>query len=77
MRGGGHNYASPPLTFDRVELRGSLIAQKIAKKSKPNRKTIEKFELAVQKEVLTKNTFFDLPPPTVRTLAHHTHVGIC
>ena len=29
---GGHSYATPlPLTFDRGELRGSLIAQKTAK----------------------------------------------
>ena len=48
------------LTFDRVELQGSLIAQKNAN-SKPNRKNAQKSEFVVQKE-LTKNTFFGLHP---------------
>ena len=50
-------YCARPTTFRVVELRGSLTAQKIKKKSKLDRKDTQKFEFAVQTESFTKNTF--------------------
>ena len=70
------NYA-PPLTFDRVELRGSLIAQKFAKSRNPTGKLFRNSNLLFKKSYSQKTLFFDLPPPTVGTLARHTHAEIC
>ena len=67
----------PPLTFDRVELRGSLIAQKVAKNGNPTGKLFRNSDLLFKKSYSQKTLFFDLPLPTVGTLAHHTYVDIC
>ena len=37
------------------------------------RKIIEKWKFAVQIEILQKNTFFALPPPTLGSVAQTTH----
>ena len=62
--------------LDRGELQGSLIAHKISKMEAKQENT-QKFQFDVQKELFPENTFFDLPPTTVGTLAHHTHIEIC
>ena len=70
LREGG-GITMPMLTFDRGDLRGISYpkTQKI--------ETRQKFQFAVQKKLLPENTLFDVPPPTLGTLAHRTHVEIC
>ena len=57
------------LTFDGVELRGNSIAQKI----EPLKDKLGNSNLLLKKSDSQK-TLFDLPPPTLGTLAGHAHI---
>ena len=52
-----------PTNFDRVELRGSLMAQNVVKQSNPDRENTQKLGLAIQLELFAKTFFWPFIPP--------------
>ena len=52
-------------------------SSKDRKKIEPQQEKYSEIPIYCSKKSFPPKAFFDLPPPTLGTLAHHTHVYIC
>ena len=76
LNAGGMVMPLHALTFDRGELRGALISQKIAKSRKPTEKVLRNSNLQFNKSNSQKGLFLTYHHLLNQgTLAHHVHAA--